>query len=118
MYFFKSKRGYFFRNSCAGIVKVGENYSIQIRINTTPKQVWTIYRSNKKPRFRHLGVISLLFPFFCIARLAVHAYFLLILFVTYPLMCISALIRAFCQALIFDFKAAKIELKTIFNHRW
>lgn len=67
MKFYRNVRGYYFRNWCVTLTYFDRDkeYSIQMRIPGMMRGsgFWTIYKANKRPRFRNISFIAALFPF-------------------------------------------------------
>lgn len=78
MKFFKNNRGYYFKKNNTQLVFFKGVYSIQMRLFKL-NILWTLYKSPKKPRFRNLGIISMLFPIFAIVQ-SIILFFVLIIF--------------------------------------
>jgi hypothetical protein len=109
MEFFKSRAGYYFRNWCVSLVKINEIYTIQIKIPKT-QIVYTLYKSKDKPKFRNLGVISLLFPFYFLWIFVSRLPFVIMAFTAIPVMFVGTFLKSIAWLLMFEWWEAKREI--------
>lgn len=112
----RGKFGYVFKSRFAQVGKLQSNYYIQIGfLGSFWGQWYTLYCSPSKPKIRHLGLISLLAPFYGIWQGLVVAYFVLVgLGIGLPLKITGGLLVALAQCLIFNSREAKEEIKRLF----
>lgn len=116
MKFFRNSRGYFWRNWCATLCGIGTEYSIQVRIPFVKWAVLTVYRGSAKPKFRNLGIISLVFfPFFVWTVFKV-LFFLIAAIVAVPFLIASIFFKVLALCLIFEFRDAKNEVVRLLSN--
>lgn len=119
MQHFRTHRGYFFRNWCVSLnffIKE-HRYSIQMRIPGFKGRIgyWMIYNSRKKPRFRHLGIISFLFPAHLAFRISLVTLMAIPNVIGYPVYVFAGLIKAISYLLMLSPYSALHEVKRCFS---
>jgi len=120
--FYRSSRGYMFRNWCLSLVYYSEfgRYVIQMR---TPgiKAKWgykVIYAGQEKPRRRNLFWLSFLFPLHLISRVLTILVTLPLWFAGYTIFVASGLLQTIGHLLMGNRYSAGRTLKDVFEVRY